>query len=153
MRDYFSILLVDNNDDHYILIRDALQQASFLHEVRRVKNGEELLDYLLHRGSYADPAASPPPSLILLDLNMPKKDGREALKEIKSDPVLRRIPVVILTTSNAEKDILDCYDYGANTFIRKPMDFDKLVEVLKVVVRYWSEISELPPILHSKVHG
>lgn len=150
MRNHFFILLAENNDDHYLLIKDAFQQGSSLHDVKRVENGEELLDYLLHQGRYQDPATSPSPSLILLDLNMPKKDGREALMEIKSHPVLRKIPTVILTTSNAEKDILDCYDYGANTFIRKPMDFDQLVKTLQVVVNYWFKISELPTNIHPK---
>ncbi|MDQ3959432.1 MAG: response regulator, partial [Pseudomonadota bacterium] len=109
-----------------------------------VTNGEELMDYLYRRGRYADMATSPRPGLILLDLNMPKKDGREALQEIKADPNLRRIPVVILTTSEAEEDVYRSYDLGANSFITKPVTFESLVELMRVMGRYWIELVELP---------
>jgi CheY-like chemotaxis protein len=100
---------------------------------------------LNHRGKFAEPTSSPRPGLILLDLNMPRKDGREALAEIKADPHLRRIPVVILTTSKAEEDILRSYDLGVNSYVTKPVTFESLVEMVKVLGRYWFEVVELPP--------
>jgi CheY-like chemotaxis protein len=116
-----------------------------VNELRFVVDGEDLMDYLHHRGKYQDPASSPRPGIILLDLNMPKKDGREALKEIKSDPELRRIPVVVLTTSDAEEDIIRSYDMGVNSFIKKPVTFDGMVEIMKALGDYWFQIVELPP--------
>jgi CheY-like chemotaxis protein len=109
-----------------------------------VENGQELLDYLKRGGKYADEAAAPCPDLILLDLNMPKKDGRSALKEIKSDPKLKRIPIVIFTTSNADTDICAAYDLGVNSFVAKPLSFKDLVEVMRVLSKYWFEVVELP---------
>src|SRR5687768_14268844 len=102
------------------------------------------MQYLRRGGRYADPGASPRPGLILLDLNMPRKDGREALREIKSDPNLRHIPIVVLTTSKAEEDIYRTYDLGVNSFITKPVTFDGLVNVMRGLGRYWFEIVELP---------
>jgi PAS domain S-box-containing protein len=113
-------------------------------DLRFVEDGEELMDYLLRRGRYSDPAASPRPGLILLDLNMPKKDGREALVEIKADANLRSIPVVVLTTSKAEKDVVSSYDLGVNSFITKPVGFTGLVEAVQAFSTYWLEIVELP---------
>jgi CheY-like chemotaxis protein len=110
-----------------------------------VEDGEQLLDYLLRRGRWADPAQSPRPGLVLLDLNMPRMDGREALARIKAHPALRRIPVVVLTTSRAQADVLRSYDLGANSFITKPRSFGGLVEAMRVLGRYWTEIVELPP--------
>ena len=102
------------------------------------------MDYLHRRGKYADPSQAPRPGLILLDLNMPRKDGREALREIKADPDLRTIPVVVLTTSKAEEDIVRSYTFGASSFITKPVTFDGLVEVMKTLGRYWFHIVDLP---------
>ncbi len=138
------ILLADDDDDDCMLAREALAESRLLSELYVVRDGEELLDYLYHRGKYVNPNSSPRPGLILLDLNMPKKDGREALKEIKNDPKLRQIPVIILTTSKAEEDIHHTYDLGANSFIIKPMDFESLVEVMRTIGKYWFEIVELP---------
>lgn len=139
------ILLADDDEEDRMLATDALQESRVVNDLRCVEDGEELLDYLYHRGRYAEPGSAPPPGLILLDLNMPKKDGREALKEIKADPDLRRIPVVVLTTSKAEEDIYRTYDLGANSFITKPVSFDGLVNVMRDIGRYWIEIVELPP--------
>jgi CheY-like chemotaxis protein len=108
----------------------------------RVKDGEELMDFLRHRGGFAEERLSPQPSLILLDLNMPRKDGREALREIKSDPVLRRLPVVVLTTSRAEEDVVRSYELGVNSFITKPVTFQGLLEAVRILGRYWFEIVE-----------
>jgi CheY-like chemotaxis protein len=138
------ILMADDDADDRLLAKDALAECRLANELQFVENGEELLEYLHHRGKYAPPASSPRPGLILLDLNMPKKDGREALAEIKSDPELRKIPVVVLTTSKADTDIGRIYQLGANSFISKPVSFDSLVDVMKVIGRYWFEIVELP---------
>ena len=121
-----------------------MREARLANEIRSVEDGEELMDYLLQRGCYLAPDAAPRPGLILLDLNMPRKDGREALREIKADPVLRQIPVVVLTTSRAEEDILRSYDLGVNSFITKPVSFDGLVEVMRALATYWFEIVRLP---------
>jgi len=113
--------------------------------MRFAVDGQDLMDYLRRRGSYADPSVDAPrPGLILMDLNMPKKDGREALAEIKADPALRQIPVVVLTTSKAEADVMRSYDLGCNSFITKPVTFGGLVEVLRTWTRYWFEVVELP---------
>lgn len=140
------ILLADDDEEDRMLAAGALAESRVVNELRCVEDGEELLDYLYHRGDkYAAPSSSPIPGLILLDLNMPRKDGREALREIKADPDLRRIPVVVLTTSKAEEDIYRTYDLGANSFITKPVSFEGLVSVMRDIGRYWIEIVELPP--------
>jgi len=139
------ILLADDDEEDRMLAADALEASRVVNDLRFVEDGEELLDYLYHRGNYAAHGSSPTPGLILLDLNMPRKDGREALREIKADPELRRIPVVVLTTSKAEEDIYRTYDLGANSFITKPVSFEGLVAVMRDIGRYWIEIVELPP--------
>lgn len=140
-----SILMADDDEDDRQLAQEALEESRLVNELRFVMDGEELMDYLYHRGKYEDPASSPRPGIILLDLNMPRKDGREALKEIKSDSELRRIPVVVLTTSDAEEDIIRSYDMGVNSFIKKPVTFDGMVEIMKALGDYWFQIVELPP--------
>src|SRR5207302_1889890 len=107
-------------------------------------DGEDLMSYLHHQGQFSNAGESPAPSLILLDLNMPRKDGREALREIKSDAALRHIPVVVLTTSRAEEDVVRSYQLGVNSFITKPLTFQGLVEAMKALGRYWFEVVELP---------
>jgi CheY-like chemotaxis protein len=138
------ILMADDDADDRMLTKDALTESRVLNELRFVEDGEELMEYLTRKGKFADPETSPRPGLILLDLNMPKKDGREALKEIKSDPDLRRIPIVVMTTSKAEEDIFRSYDFGASSFITKPVTFDRLVELMKALGDYWVEFVELP---------
>jgi CheY-like chemotaxis protein len=138
------ILMADDDDDDYLLTQKALKQSKLLNTLCRVKDGEELLDYLRHQGDYADGTNCGRPGVILLDLNMPKKDGREALKEIKSDPDLKDIPVVVFTTSKAEEDIYKSYQLGVNSFITKPVTFDGLIGVMQTLGRYWFEIVELP---------
>jgi CheY-like chemotaxis protein len=138
------ILVADDDADDRLLIQDAMTDARVINDLHFATDGEELMEYLYRRGRYADAVSAPRPGLILLDLNMPKKDGREALKEIKADPDLRRIPVVILTTSKAEEDIYRSYDLGANSFITKPVTFEGLVELMRVMGRYWIEFVELP---------
>jgi CheY-like chemotaxis protein len=139
-----TILLADDDADDRMLAKEALDESRVANELRCVEDGEQLMDYLCRRGAFADPRSSPRPGLILLDLNMPRKDGREALKEIKGDPNLRHIPVVVLTTSKAEADIYRTYGLGVNSFITKPVTFDGLVTVMRTLGRYWFEIVELP---------
>jgi CheY-like chemotaxis protein len=140
-----TILLADDDEEDRELTRDALQDARLGNEIRFVVDGQDLMDYLRREGAYADPSADAPrPGIILLDLNMPKKDGREALAEIKSDAALRQIPVVVLTTSKAEEDVLRTYDLGVSGFITKPVTFAGLVEALRAWTRYWFELVELP---------
>ena len=138
------ILLADDDEEDRMLACDALAESRLSNEISCVTDGEDLMDYLHRRGKYAPPAEAPRPGLILLDLNMPKKDGREALREIKSDPELRQISVVVLTTSKAEEDIYSSYDSGASSFISKPVTFEGLVDVMKGLGRYWFEIVDLP---------
>ncbi len=139
-----TILMADDDPDDRRLTRDAFAQNRLANELDTVEDGEELLDYLHRRGRYENLKGKPLPGLILLDLNMPRKDGREALKEMKADPVLRRIPIVVLTTSKAEEDILRSYDLGVNSYVTKPVTFKSLVELVKVLGQYWFEVVELP---------
>ena len=138
------ILMADDDDDDRLLAQDALAESGLDASLQFVENGEELLDYLYHRGKFSVPAESPRPGLILLDLNMPLKDGREALRDIRAEPELRRIPVVVLTTSKADTDIGTIYELGANSFISKPFQFEALVGVMKVLGQYWFQTVELP---------
>lgn len=138
------ILIADDDEEDRMLIRDALLESRLKNGLQFVEDGEQLLDYLYNRGKFSDKEKYPKPGIILLDLNMPKKDGREALKEIKQDPRLKTIPVVILTTSKAEEDILKTYNLGVSSFITKPVSFEELVAVMKTLNRYWFEIVELP---------
>ncbi len=138
------ILLADDDEDDRLLAIDALREAKLANDIATVADGEELMDYLHHRGKYSDPASSPRPGLILLDLNMPRKDGREALDEIRADADLRRIPIVVLTTSEAEEDILRTYELGVNSFITKPVSFEGLVQIMRTLRSYWLEIVRLP---------
>jgi CheY-like chemotaxis protein len=139
-----AILIADDDADDRMMARDALEECRLANHTFFVENGVELLTYLRRQGRYADPKASPRPGLILLDLNMPKMDGREALREIKADPSLRRIPIVVMTTSKAEEDIYRTYDLGVSSYVAKPVTFEGLVEVMKALGRYWFEIVELP---------
>ncbi len=138
------ILLAEDDDDDYLLTTQALKEHRLVNTIHRVRDGVELLEYLHQQGEYSGPEDAPSPSLILLDLNMPRKDGREALREIKSDPQLRRLPVVVLTTSRAQEDIVRSYDLGVNSFITKPVGFHGLIDAVKVLGRYWFEVVELP---------
>ncbi|MBU3054813.1 response regulator [Pseudomonas indica] len=138
------ILIADDDPDDCLLTREAFRESRMTNEVHFVHNGEELMDYLRHRPPYEDRQRHPRPGLILLDLNMPLKDGREALSEIKADENLRSIPVVVLTTSSAEEDIIRSYDCGVNSFITKPVSFRGLLDVVQTLGRYWLQIVELP---------
>lgn len=139
-----TVLLAEDDADDRQTVREAFVEARLLNDMRYVVDGQDLMDYLLHEGKYTAPAAAPRPGIILLDFNMPKMDGREALREIKANPDLRRIPVVVLTTSKAEEDVFRSYDLGASSFITKPVTFSSMVETIKVLGEYWFEIVELP---------
>ena len=139
-----TILLADDDEDDRLMTRDALRDARLHNDLRTVVDGVELMEYLKREGRFSDERESPRPGMILLDLNMPRMDGREALAAIKADPELRSIPVVVLTTSKAEEDVIRTYDLGVNSFITKPVTFLGLVEVMKVFSRYWMEIVDLP---------
>jgi CheY-like chemotaxis protein len=138
------ILVADDDAEDRMLIQEAFEESRLVNRLSFVQDGEELMDFLLHRGKYADKEKYPTPGLILLDLNMPRKDGREAIVEIKADPRLRVIPIVVLTTSKAEEDILRTYNLGVNSFITKPVTFSSLVEIMRILGKYWFEIVELP---------
>ena len=138
------ILLAEDDDDDFYLTERALKENRLRNEISRVKDGEELMRYLRHSGEFNDAVRSPKPGLILLDLNMPKMDGREALREIKADPVLHHIPVVVLTTSRVEEDVVRSYEFGVNSFIIKPLTFQGLVDAMKALGRYWFEVVALP---------
>jgi two-component system response regulator len=144
-----TILMADDDPDDREFALKAMQHSRLANVLRFVEDGEELLDYLYRRGKYADPKSSPRPGLILLDLNMPRMDGREALRELKSHASFKQIPVVVLTTSKTEEDILRSYNLGANCFISKPVTFEGLVEVVKVLNQHWLQLVELPPMTTS----
>jgi two-component system, response regulator len=138
------ILLADDDEEDRMLACDALKESHLSNEIFCVVDGEDMLNYLHRRGKWAPPAIAPRPGVILLDLNMPRMDGREALREIKEDPALRGIPVVVLTTSKEEEDILRSYNLGASSFISKSVTFEALIKVMKGLGQYWFEIVELP---------
>jgi CheY-like chemotaxis protein len=142
-----TILICDDDEDDRSLTQQALQDAHISNDLRFVEDGEQLLDYLHQRGQYAgETGAAPRPGLILLDLNMPNMDGREALQIVKSDDSLRDIPIVVLTTSGLDADVVRSYQLGVNSFITKPVTFTGLVDAMNVLGRYWLEIVELPPV-------
>ena len=138
------ILIADDDPDDRFLVQEAMSETGLKNELFFVKDGQELLDYLNGNGEYTDGKTAPRPSLILLDLNMPRMDGREALALLKADPDLRRIPVVVLTTSNAEDDINRTYDLGVASYITKPVTFDGLIEMIQIFSDYWFNITKLP---------
>lgn len=141
--------MAEDDADDRLMTREAFQECRLGNPLQFVVDGEELMDYLHRRGQYADAVRYPMPGLILLDLNMPRKDGREALREIKADPVLRDIPVVVLTTSKAQEDVANSYGDGANSFISKPVSFSALIEVVQTLGKYWLQIVDLPPPGHA----
>jgi CheY-like chemotaxis protein len=136
--------MAEDDLDDRLLIKDALAESNWPADLRFVDNGEEMMEYLTRTGKYASAADSPRPNLILLDLNMPRKDGREVLREMKTCVDLKRIPVVVLTTSRADTDIEKMYELGANSFISKPIQFDSLVKLMRLLSQYWLQTVELP---------
>jgi len=143
MKKSITILMADDDPDDRFITKEAFKEAGLINDLRFVEDGEELMNYLYQRDKYSDAGNAPRPGLILLDLNMPKKDGREALREIKADESLRRIPVVVLTTSKEEEDIIRAYDLGSNSYITKPVSFNSLLITLKALANYWLQIVQL----------
>ena len=139
------ILLVEDNRADQELIRRAVEKVTIAGELRIVEDGEEALAYLFRRGKYQDPAASPRPDLLLLDLNLPRIDGYQVLEEIRTDSKLRLMPVVVLTTSRQEKDIIRSYELGCNSFIPKPQGLDPLTGLIQAIEEYWFKVAVLPP--------
>jgi two-component system, response regulator len=137
--------MADDDGEDCVLLSDALREAGRSCDLHFVANGEELFDYLRHQGDYAEGRNAPRPDLILLDLKMPRKDGRETLRELKSDPHWRTRPVVVLTTSTATDDVEFCYDAGVNSYVTKPATFRELVRVLETLTKYWFDVAKLPP--------
>jgi CheY-like chemotaxis protein len=139
-----TILMADDDADDCLLVRDALRESGQPHELRVVRDGQELMDYLRGLGGYETAPRLPWPDIILLDLKMPKKDGREALQELKSDPRLRSIPVVVLTTSADREDVRFSYRMGVNSYVTKPVTYRGLVELMVALAKYWFDLVELP---------
>lgn len=139
-----TILIAEDDADDRLLAQEALDRIETTKSVEFVENGEELMDYLLRRGSYSHLNNSPQPCLLIIDLNMPKKDGREAIKEIKTNPHLRQIPIIVFTTSKDPDDICNTYQLGINSYIAKPPSFEELTKIMKTLIEYWAEIVELP---------
>ena len=140
----FTILLADDDEDDRGMALDAMRDCDLGSDMRFAVDGQDLLDYLHREGRWTDPAQAPRPGIILLDLNMPRLDGREALAHIRADESLRRIPVVVLTTSNDEADVLRTYDLGVNSFITKPVTYAGLVKVMQTWTQYWFDVVEMP---------
>jgi len=138
------ILMADDDSDDRLLAQDAINESGLDVELKFVEDGAQLMDYLKQRNQYSQPGLAPRPGLIVLDLNMPRMDGREALNEIKTSPDLKRIPVVILTTSTSDTDVARVYDLGANSFVSKPVAFESLVGLLKHLEQYWFKVVVLP---------
>jgi CheY-like chemotaxis protein len=136
--------MCDDDPDDRLLFKDAITEASLINDISFTEDGQQLIEFLTRQGDYKNIQQQDLPDIILLDLNMPRKDGREALKEIKDNPKLRHIPVVILTTSKHEEDVFKSYDLGANSYITKPVTFDKLVDLVKQLSTYWFKIVKLP---------
>jgi two-component system, chemotaxis family, response regulator Rcp1 len=145
---FAEILLIEDNPMDVLITQEALKDARVRNRLSVVENGEEAMDFLRHRGKYAD---EPLPDLILLDLNLPKKDGREVLEEVKADPVLKHIPIVILTSSEAKEDILKSYRLHCNCFITKPVDLEQFTSVVRSIEDFWFAIVTLPH--NEKSHG
>jgi CheY-like chemotaxis protein len=138
------LLIVEDSPEDYEATVRVLRRSGLRNAIYRCADGEDALDFLYHRGRYTDAASSPRPGIILLDLNMPGTDGREVLEAVKGDKSLRRIPVVVLTTSGDDRDVRMCYDRGANSYIQKPVDLEGFVRAVTMMKDYWFEITVLP---------
>ena len=144
MHQHQPILLVEDSEEDVEATVRALRKAGLANPIHHCADGDEALDYLKRRGRYADPAKAPRPGVVLLDLNLPGTDGRQVLAEAKADGQLKRIPVIILTTSSDERDIQRCYDAGANSYVKKPVDFDGFLQAIRRLSDYWFEVVILP---------
>lgn len=138
------ILLVEDNLNDIELTLHALRAENLANRIHVARDGEEALDYLFKRGAHADDESAGPPHLILLDLKLPKIHGLEVLREIKEDPAMRRVPVVILTSSREDRDLIKSYDLGVNSYIQKPVEFDEFREIIKQLGLYWLVVNEAP---------
>lgn len=138
-----TILIADDDTDDRLFMDRALRQSGYMHSIRFVDDGEDLMHYLQHQGRYTEQNA-PWPDLLILDLNMPRKNGFQALSEIKDDPTLRRLPVVVMTTSSADEDVIKTYNLGVNSFVTKPFNFNRLVEMVSALKIYWLDTVKLP---------
>lgn len=138
------ILIVEDNDDDYMATVRAFKKANMVNPIKRCTNGDQALDYLYQRGEFSDPDNAPKPSIILLDLNLPGTDGRGVLSVIKADSDLMTIPVIVLTTSDAEQDIERCYAAGANSYVKKPVDLEGFIKAIARLTEYWLDVSILP---------
>lgn len=143
-RETIPVLLVEDDEDDVRLTQRAFSKGRILNKLYVVGDGEEAMEFLKQRGRYVDSSRAPQPGIIMLDLNMPRMSGREVLKKIKGDKDLQHIPIIILTTSDQESDVWECYKSGANTFITKPVEFDKFLDAVVTIGKYWLEIAELP---------
>jgi CheY-like chemotaxis protein len=139
-----TILLVEDDPGDQELTRRALQEDVLHTDLRIVNDGKEALDYLRREGAFTDPEVSPRPHLILLDLNMPRVDGRQVLEQVREDPDISRIPVIALTTSDEEEDVMRSYDLGCKSFIKKPVEIDTFIETIRELQHYWFELVTLP---------
>jgi len=139
------ILLVEDNEGDARLVQEAMRDAKMRNHMHMVEDGVEAMEFLRRQGRFGD---APRPDLVLLDLNLPRKDGRQVLAEMKTDPMLKRIPVVVLTTSNAEQDVLSAYDLHANCYVTKPVDFDKFMYVVRQIDEFWVKVVTLPEPIH-----
>ncbi len=139
-----SILIVEDNEDDYLATVRAFKKSNLANPINRCTNGDQALDYLFHRGEFSGPGKAPKPSIILLDLNLPGTDGRGVLQIIKADPELMKIPVIVLTTSDAEQDIEKCYAAGANSYVKKPVDLEGFIKAIARLTEYWLDVSILP---------
>jgi len=142
---FTKILLVEDNPDDIFIIERAIREAKIINQLFITRDGQEGWDFLKHQGKYSDVASSPKPGLILLDINLPKLNGLELLKMIKEDPDLKRIPTVMLTVSRRDEDILKGYNHGCNSFIQKPVEFEKFVETVRQIGLYWGIINVESP--------
>lgn len=139
------ILLVEDNPNDVMIARRALTRSLVSHRLSVARDGQEALEYLFRRGAFGEGEMPPRPELILLDLNLPRIDGFEVLRTLKSDSNLKRIPIIVLTTSEREEDVINAYQWGANTFISKPVEFDRFMSIIKHIYDYWSKAARLPP--------
>lgn len=144
--DPITILIAEDDEEDRILTEEAIKESRLVNRVFFATDGEELMQYLLGKDPFANRLEYPLPGIILLDLNMPKKGGLECLTEIKANNILKRIPVVVLSTSKAEEDIVRSYDLGVSSFISKPVTFNSLVDIMYTLKKYWLEIVELPNV-------